>query len=77
MTITSSTLQQYPNYYKNILDDIADAVDNEILLDELIDYLQPQQVADFINHLRKVADNIEDYIPADFPASEAQVNAYS
>ena len=64
----------YSNYYKNILDDLGDALNNELLLEELVDFIQPEQVVAFIEHLRVVAD-IEDFIPADYPTSEQSEEA--
>ena len=58
-------------YYKNILDDLADKLDVELMFDELIEFIKPDQVPAFIEHLREVAD-IEQYIPTSYPTSEQQ-----
>ena len=79
MTITS-----YPSinsvYYKNIVDDLADKMDIDLVFDELLDFITPEQVVAFIEHLRVVGD-IEDLIPADYPTSEqmeeVKANAHS
>ena len=64
----------YSNYYKNILDDIGDALDNELVLEELVDFIKPEQVVAFIEHLRVISD-IEKFIPADYPTSEQSIEA--
>lgn len=71
MTKTTTTTSYKPHlYYKNILDDIADACDAELVLDELIEFLSAEQTALFIEQMREVAD-IDYLLPKEYPGTDS------
>jgi hypothetical protein len=75
MPITTTTEALRPHlYYHNILNDVADAVDAELLLDELLMFISAEHAALFIEQMREVAD-IEYLLPKDFPGTDTSYEA--